>query len=276
MIFSGSFWSIVILASLLEVSKLTVVSWVYRYRHLAGKSFRTYLYSATIVLGFVTSLGIFGYLTRAHVESEATVAQSQLTLREIDNREQSLRTQRTQLTTELSALTSQANQLVTQLGAAERLTGTTGAVAVQRQTSIRRDALLKELKGLDADISLVQKERIEAQSISAKTTADVGPLRYVAQVIFGRDDADAIRRSVGWLTALLMVVFDPLAVALLIAANILFLQTVQTAAGAPTRVGGSTVFPVEHTPRESASGPPQPPSPVDPNITDIPDPLIRD
>ena len=130
MIFSGAFIPVVVLASTLEVSKLVAVSWMYRYRHLAGRWVRLYFYIATIVLMSVTSMGIFGYLTRAHVESESGFATAQLTLETIAQREQAAQEKRTMLSNELATLTTQANQLVSQLGQKERLAGTNGAVNV--------------------------------------------------------------------------------------------------------------------------------------------------
>lgn len=222
MIFAGAFWSVVALASVLEVSKLVAVSWLYRYRQLAGRLVRTYFYAATLVLMMITSLGIFGYLTRAHVQTESTVIEAQLKLDEIGQREQSIKEQRDQLNAELKSLTEQSNQLVAGLGSAARFGGSSGAVRVQRETSIRREAILKEIKQLNASLSDVQRERIVTETETNKTTADVGPLRYVAQAVYGNDSVNTIRSAVVWLTGILMVVFDPMAIMLLIAANILF------------------------------------------------------
>lgn len=222
MIFSGAFWPVIVLSGMLELAKLVAVSWMYRYRQFAGYLLRTYFFVAIIVLMGVTSMGIFGYLTRAHVESEAGYTTAQLTLQEIQLRESQLQQERDQITTELKSLTDQSNQLIAQLAANERLTGTNGAVTVQRQTTARRTTLLDDLKRINGELTTVQKERVTTETETNKATADIGPLRYVAQAVYGTDDVNTIRKSVVWLTMLLMVVFDPMAVMLLIAANILF------------------------------------------------------
>lgn len=232
MIFAGAYRSVIALASILELTKLVSVSWMYRYRHLTSRWVRTYFYVGIGVLMLITSMGIFGYLTRAHVSTESGVAVAELTLREIASRESALRQQKDLLTTELSAVASQSGQLIAQLGTAQRLAGTNGAVNVQRQTSARRQALMTELTSVDTRIADVQQERIRATSDIQTATADVGPLRYVAQILYGTDDLQTIRKAVTWLTILLMVVFDPMAIMLLIAANILF-ATTQTPAPAP-------------------------------------------
>lgn len=287
LLFAGAFWSVVVLAGTLEISKLVAVAWLYRYRSLAGRWVRTYFFAATLLLMSITSMGIFGYLTRAHVGTESAVATSELTLAEIDQREQTLLSQKTQLTGELATLTTQANQLVTQLGNAERLTGTNGAVSVQRQLSTRREALLKELQQTNTALSSVQKERIAAQVTTQQVTADAGPLRYVAQAVYGRDDAVTIRSAVIILTILLMLVFDPMAIMLLVAANILFMKLAPTtpleAITAPVESGGMspTPPPVIGTPQGNKPvecGPldiSTTPKSVDYSKTDIPKSLIR-
>jgi hypothetical protein len=233
MIFSGAYWPVIVLAGMLEVSKLVAVSWMYRYRHLAGYLLRTYFFAAILVLMCVTSMGIFGYLTRAHVESETGYTTAQLTLQEVQLRESQLQQERDQINTELKALTDQSNQLVAQLGAKERLTGSSGAVTVQRQTTARRAALLADLKRINGELTTVQKERITVETDTNKATADIGPLRYVAQAVYGTDDVATIRKSVVWLTGILMVVFDPMAIMLLIAANILFVRLASPTTPAP-------------------------------------------
>ena len=129
LIYAGAFWPVVILASVMECAKLVSVSWLFRYRHLVSWPIRVYFIAATILLASITSMGIFGYLTRAHVETEGTAVVSQLALDEIAAREASLLDQRQQLNTELASLTQQSSQLLTQLGNAGRLAGASGAVA---------------------------------------------------------------------------------------------------------------------------------------------------
>lgn len=281
MIFSGAFMPVVILASTLELSKLVAVSWMYRYRHLAGRLIRVYFYAATIVLMCVTSMGIFGYLTRAHVESESGFATAQLTLNTITQREQAAQEKRALLNTELSSLTSQSNQLIAQLGQRERLSGTNGAVTVQRQTSARRQALLNELSEATRELEAIQRERINVTTETNKATADIGPLRYVAQAIYGTDDVTTVRKAVVWLTALLMIVFDPMAIMLLIAANILFTHQPTPVIQLPSRKPIKTI---KFAPavQIAASNPSAPPTAkivsvrqTDVNSTDVPEPLLR-
>lgn len=224
LIYAGAFWPVVILASVMECAKLVSVSWLFRYRHLASWPIRLYFIAATILLASITSMGIFGYLTRAHVETEGTAVVSQLALDEIAAREASLLDQRQQLNTELASLTQQSSQLLAQLGNAGRLAGASGAVRVQRESANRRQTVLGQLQQLTTELSVVRKQRAEQTAALEKATADIGPLKYVASAIYGKEDLETVRLAVVWLTILLMVVFDPMAIMLLVAANILFMQ----------------------------------------------------
>jgi len=280
LIYAGAFWSVVALASTLEIAKLVAVSWMYRYRHLAARGVRAYFYAAILTLMLITSLGIFGFLTRAHVETEGVAATAELTLTEIQQRETQLQQERDQINTELKVLNEQSSQLVTQLGAAQRLRGSTGAVAVQRENAARRTALLADLKRLNAELSAAQKERITTETETNKATADIGPLRYVAQAVYGSDDLDTIRQAVVWLTALLMLVFDPMAVMLLIAANILFTYhsphaTVEIPVEPPTPQVITLTPPRTGKIRRVEAPPPSVPvtsgeAPIDDRVSDVP------
>lgn len=224
MIFAGSFKAVVVLATTLELAKLVSATWLFRYRQLASRPVRVYLYLATIVLMIITSLGIFGYLSRAHVDIEAGSTQAQLTLDEINQRESAIVSQKDQLTKELDSVTTQSDKLVEQLGASNRLTRENGAVQVQRENAKRRESILGRLEATNKQLTDIKRERIETQASVNKATADIGPLRYVASAIYGNESTETIRKAVIWLTILLMIVFDPMAIMLLIAANILFLK----------------------------------------------------
>jgi hypothetical protein len=280
MIFSGAYWPVLVLAGMLEVSKLVAVSWMYRYRQFAGYLLRTYFFGAILVLMCVTSMGIFGYLTRAHVESEAGYTTAQLTLQEIQLRETQLQEEREQVNAELKALTEQSTQLVTQLGAAQRLRGTQGAVTVQRENAARRTALLADLKRINGDLTTVQKERVVTETDTNKATADIGPLRYVAQAVYGNDDVETIRKSVVWLTGILMIVFDPMAIMLLIAANILFTRlasplVVSTTSTPDIPMPVSVDAPPANIPIENTNTPIITTHTESPHISDVPEHLIR-
>jgi len=292
MIFSGAYWPVIVMSSMLELAKIVAVSWMYRYRQLAGHLLRIYFVAAIAVLMCVTSMGIFGYLTRAHVESETGYTTAQLTLQEVQLRETQLQDERRQIATELAALTEQSTQLVSQLGSAQRLRGTQGAVEVQRENATRRAALLTETQRITEALTAAQKDRILIEAETNKATADIGPLRYVAQAVYGTDDITTIRKSAIWLTLILMVVFDPMAIMLLIAANILFtrLSPIETQPHNTVNILDTksdippVSLPIISAPAATSLTPPEYRPPTEtvetpetnsPHISDVPQQLIR-
>jgi len=237
MIFAGSFRAVVALGAALEVSKLVAVAWLYRFRHLASKPVRMYFYTATILLMVITSLGIFGYLS--HVDMETTSITAKMTLDEIAQREAGLTAELNRLNREVDSISAQSNKLVDQLGASYRLTRENGAVQVQRETSAKKTQLFADIKRVGEELRAVKTEQIAKKAEFGKATADIGPLRYVAQAIYGNDSVETIQKAIVWLIILLMSVFDPMAIMMLIAANILFkqIEAQKSTQNGPTSLG---------------------------------------
>ena len=148
---------------------------------------------------------------------------------------------------------------------------------VQRQTTARRSQLLTDLKRINADLTTTQKERIATEADTMKATADIGPLRYVAQTIYGTDDVATVRKAVIALTAILMVVFDPMAIMLLIAANILFVRTTTPVVETPQTAAISNTEPPRPDKAPTAALPTNPDDVgnTNPSSTDVPNHLLR-
>ena len=83
-IFSSAFWPVVIMAGILEVSKLVVASWLYQKWNSIPIALKTYLTASVVVLMFITSLGIFGFLSKAHVDAGLANQDITLKLEQID------------------------------------------------------------------------------------------------------------------------------------------------------------------------------------------------
>lgn len=213
-IFSASFWPIVIMGSTLEVGKVVTASWLYRNWHIAPRLLKYYLTGAVCVLMFITSMGIFGFLSKAHIEQQlsmSTGAADQIAI--IDGKleiEQSkikdFDTQILQIDNALTALT-QKGQAKTALAEAKK------------QRAIR-DELVKQKDAQNQLISDLKTQRIKASTEVKKLEAEVGPLKYIAELIYTDADNTQLEKAVRWVIIIIVLVFDPLAVLLLIAANI--------------------------------------------------------
>ena len=212
-IFSSQFWPIVIMGTVLEVGKLVTASWLYRNWSETSLLIKSYLTTAVVVLMFITSMGIFGFLSRAYIEQSITlntgntdrirIIQTQI---DFENKSiEDLNVQISQIDAALTKMTDRG-QAATSLRAADQ----------QRKT---RDALVSRKNGHVKNISQLTSEKIKLESEVRKLEAEVGPLKYIAELIYTETDADQLERAVRMVIILLVIVFDPLAVILLIAAN---------------------------------------------------------
>ena len=214
-LFAGAFWPIVAMGSVLEVGKLVAASWLYNNWHnkIVPKTIRAYLTTAVVVLIFVTSMGIFGFLSKAHLDQVEPNANNSVQINLIDKQIKQqetiiLRAENTLIQLDKSIEVYLDNDFATR-GLRERKKQEPERAELN---SIIEEATNKIIK-LNTDKSALEIE-------NAKIEAEVGPLKYVAELIYGDEAADHFDKAVRWVIMVLIFVFDPLAVLLLIAANI--------------------------------------------------------
>jgi len=189
LIFAGAFWPVVFMGSALEFSKLVTASWLYRNWKTAPKLLKTYLTFAVVILMLITSMGIFGFLAKSHIDSTLDAGAN---------------------TVELKTLNQQ------QKIAEERLNY---LLARAKDPSTASNRLDKQIQDTQKELTAINKQRLPLLKESNKLVADVGPIKYVADIFFG-DGEGALDKAVRLVIMLIMLVFDPLAVLLLIAGNI--------------------------------------------------------
>ena len=188
-IFTGAFWPIVFMGSVLEMSKLVTASWLYRNWKTCPLLLKSYLTSAVVVLMVITSMGIFGFLSQAHIDSTLEAGANSVEIKTLKQQEK--------------IANERLEYLLKRAGNPE-----TASANVDRQIQQTQ----KEL----ADIN---KRKLPLLKEENKLVAEVGPIKYIGDMIYGTDDTNAIDKAVRLVIMLIMVVFDPLAVLLLIAAN---------------------------------------------------------
>ncbi len=189
LIFTGAFWPVVFMGSILEFAKLVTASWLYNNWQKANKLLKTYLTIAVVILMLITSMGIFGFLAKSHIDSTLEAGTNTAELKTL-NAQQKIAEQRLEY-------------LLKRAGNPE-----TASASIDRQIQTTQ----KEL----ADIN---KKRLPLLKEENKLVADVGPIKYVADIFFGEGDG-ALDKAVRLVIFMIMLVFDPLAVLLLIAGNI--------------------------------------------------------
>ena len=216
-IFSGAATAVAVMAGSLEVGKLVTASWLYRNWVDTKWLLKSYLTAAVVVLMFITSLGIFGYLSKAHSDqslvSGGAVEQVALFDEKIKYQKEIIETNQ-KVIAQMDDVVNQTLSRTTDARGAER------ALQVRRSQSRDRQRLVAEISAAQAEIQKLNEQRAPLAVEVKKVESEVGPIKYVASLIYGDNpDANLMERAVRWMIILLVVVFDPLAVALLIAAN---------------------------------------------------------
>ena len=213
-LFAGAAVPIIAMGSALEVGKLVAASWLYHnWREGIPRALKAYLFTAIIVLVFITSVGIFGFLSKAHLDQVRPTGNNAVQIALIDKQinQQQLIIDRSENTLDRldKALDVYISKEYVTRGLKER-----------KKQKEERDLLNAEIKKAMDEIARLTSEKSNIEIEQLKIEADVGPLKYVAELIYGDNAKDHFDEAVRIIILILIFVFDPLAVLLLIAANI--------------------------------------------------------
>ena len=216
-IFPGSFWPVIFMGSVLEASKLVTVSWLYNNWKECPFLIKSYLCAAVTILMLITSMGIFGFLSKAHLEHSSDNAPL---VNKISILDEKIKTEKENIDANRKTL-QQYNEIVDQtMGRTTDEKGTDKAQAIRRTQQKDRNRILQEIGQSQATIAKYSEERAPLSNELKKTEADFGPIKYIAALLYNQAvDTDLIDKAVRVVILLIIVVFDPLAILLLIAAN---------------------------------------------------------
>ena len=215
-IFAGAVIPIAIMGAVLEVGKLVTAAWLHQNWDKARWWMKTYLTTAVFMLMFITSLGIFGFLSKAHLEhSISTGGTNEL---RIANLERQIGNQQ-RIITDSEKVLGQLDQTVQVLLDADRIRGRSGALATRKGQAEERSTLNESIDTAYDRIEQYQTELTPLQQESLAIEVEVGPLKYIAELIYGDEAEDYFDEAVRWVIILLIITFDPLAVVLLLAAT---------------------------------------------------------
>lgn len=207
-LFPSAALPIIVMGATLEAAKLVSASWLYRNWKNIEALVKYYLAFAVVVLSFITSMGIFGFLSKAHIEQSVVSGQVSIELKIIEDQIKSEERKLSNAQRSLSAL----DRLVDD-------SSVDSAVKIRNQQKRDRADLDNQINSSIASIKELNEKaspfRIEYQKLSA----EIGPIKYIADLVYGESDQKTIEKAVRAVIILLVVVFDPLAIVLLIAAN---------------------------------------------------------
>lgn len=216
-IFAGAVIPVIIMGSFLEIGKITTTVWLRKYWNRCGLLLKTYLVTAVIALAVLTSMGIFGFLSKAHMETGITSGDVQSKLALYDEK---IKIQKENIEVSRKALQQMDAQVDARLSRGTSEQSAERAVQIRRQQQGERNKILKEIAEAQKQIASLNEERAPVAAENRKVEAEVGPIKYVAALIYGDNpDSNLLERAVRWVIILLVIVFDPLAIALVLAAN---------------------------------------------------------
>ena len=233
-LFAGASTEVIIMAGALEFAKLVCASLLYQYWNVINKLLRAYLVSAVFILMVITSGGIYGFLSGAF---EETNTQSQFLDKQVEiqtakqnvfiEKKEDLNLEKVQLNqtiadlrislsnpTQVSYYSEDAGQVIT-------TSSTSARKALQKElntTISERDTISQQINAVTDSIAVYDVKILE-QQIGNESARELGPLKYMAELT-----GKPMEQIVNWFMLLIIFVFDPLAIAMVVAANMAFSQ----------------------------------------------------
>lgn len=213
-IFSGAYNAVLVMAGTLEASKVVAASWIYRNWSIAPRVMRVYMISAVTILVLITSMGIFGYLSKAHIDQTLNSGDNGLRLEQIQ-----MKIDRQQKRIDdAEKVIDQLDKSVQTLIDYERVRGKDGAIAVRESQKEERESLNAIIDESSDVIATLNEEKLLLQKEKLQNESEIGPLKYVAELLY-KDATDQYDDAVRYITVIIVMVFDPLAVCMILAGN---------------------------------------------------------
>jgi hypothetical protein len=220
-IFAAAVIPVVIMGIALGIGKISATLWLKQNWELSPWPIRIYLGVAIMILMLVTSMGIFGFLSKAH--SEQSLVSGDV-LAKISVYDEKIKVSKENIDVNRKAL-KQMDEAVDQvMGRSSDEKGADKAVAIRRNQQKERTRLLAEIETEQKKVTALNEERAPIAAEVRKVEAEVGPIKYIASFIYGDTEQAVLEKAVTWVIIILIVVFDPLAVILLLASQYSFAQ----------------------------------------------------
>ena len=216
-IFSATPIPIAVMGSALEIAKIVTTVWLHYNWEQSPFRIKAYLVPAVITLMFITSLGSYGFLSKGHADQAIPSGDIQAQVSLFDEK---IKTQRDNIESAKRALVQMDGSVDQVLARSTTDAGATKSAALRKSQTKERAALQKDIDDAQKQITILQEQRAPVASQLRKVVADVGPLKYIAAVIYGdKADENLLESAVRWVIMIIVAVFDPLAIVLLLAAT---------------------------------------------------------
>ena len=212
-IFSAAAFSIAVMGVVLEIGKLVTASWLYQNWKTVPKVLKYYLTSAVVILMFITSMGIFGYLSKSHIDAGTNTSQVTVKLDRVNSRIASEQKVIDRAERQLENLDKALERYV-ELGAVSK--GLDRRISQEEERLKLTNMVNKSQEKIDEYLDQKSEYELEIKNFEV----EVGPLKYISALLYGDDALTFLENAVRWVILILVFVFDPLAVLLVVAANI--------------------------------------------------------
>jgi hypothetical protein len=211
-IFPAAPVAVMVMGAALELGKLVSASWLYRFWGKSSRWIRGYLVLAVFVLSGITSLGIFGFLSKSHIDGSAKITMVTEQVSTLDEKIGRVRDRQHQYQIRLDRLNDVLNSVAQSRNGGRR-------IVEIRQAQSRERVMLDSLSRVgDTQLDSLMSSRSSLSDTQTKQNAELGPLVFMADLLYS--DTNQQDKAVRLLILTIMLVFDPLAILLVIAANI--------------------------------------------------------
>lgn len=219
-IFSAAPIPIYIMGTTLEIAKLVGASWLKAHWYRAPNFIKSYMTIAILVLMMITSMGIFGFLSKAHSDQNLVSGD---VIDKVAILDEKIKTQKENIDAARKAL-KQMDESVDQTVARSTNEKSVGrAVDIRKSQNKERSLLRNEIETAQREVAKLNEEKAPISKDLRKVEAEVGPIKYIAAFVYGDNpDQNVLEKAVTWVIIMIVVVFDPLAVIMLIAAQMTF------------------------------------------------------
>ena len=216
-IFAAAVVPVMIMGGALEAGKIVATVWLHNNWKRAGVAFKLYLVPAIIFLMLLTSMGIFGFLSKAHGDQSLVSGDAMARVAIYDEK---IQISKDNIEANRRAL-KQMDEAVDQvMGRSSDEKGADKAVQIRRSQQKERARLQSEIQAEQKTITAIGAEAAPLRAEFRKIEAEVGPIKYIAALIYGDDASqNMLEAAVRWVIILIVIVFDPLALTLILAAN---------------------------------------------------------
>ena len=219
-IYPAAVMPVVIMGVVLGLGKISATIWLKQNWSWSPFFVKAYVLPAIVVLMLITSLGVFGFLSKAHSDQSLVSGDAQSKIAVYDEK---IKTSKENIDANRKAL-KQMDEAVDQvMGRSQDEKGADKAVGLRRAQQKERVRLQSEISAEQKTIASLTEERAPIAADVRKVEAEVGPIKYIAHLIYGENpDANLLEKAVIWVTILIVIVLDPLAVILLLASQYSF------------------------------------------------------